>query len=111
VTATPRTGIAVNSNKTSIRPDDPRAVLTGNQLVRTAQHIFGVHPRACHDTRRQLTALPYILMCGLRDGDIELVVHPGLQTLFTTLRFSFSECAPMISSSQLMTPMTMTRAT
>src|SRR2546423_12842709 len=60
---------------------DARAIRSRNQLVRFAQHALGMPPVGAHHRRRQLGALPQILVPRLGDGQAEAVVHAILQTL------------------------------
>src|SRR6267378_6732310 len=63
------------------RIDDARAIRSGDQLVRLAQHALGMTPVRAHHGGRQLGALPQIVMPRLGDGDVETVVQPILQAL------------------------------
>src|SRR5467141_3064978 len=63
------------------RIDDARAIRSGDQLVRLAQHALGMTPVRAHHGGRQLGTLPQILMPRLRDRHVEAVVHSILQAL------------------------------
>src|SRR2546423_1653334 len=69
------------SEKARARVHDPGAVRGFHQVVRLPQHALGVPPIGRHDARRQLGALPQVVVGRLRGRDVEAVVETVLQAL------------------------------
>src|SRR5256714_1073038 len=69
------------SEKARARVHDPGAVRGFHQVVRLPQHALGVPPIGRHDARRQLGALPQVMVGRLRGRDVEAVVETVLEAL------------------------------
>src|SRR6266480_3275022 len=74
-------GRRIMSEKARARVHDPGAVGGFHQMVRLPQHALGVPPVGRHDARRQLGALPQVMVVRLRGRDIEAVVETVLEAL------------------------------
>src|SRR2546422_10541073 len=60
---------------------DAGAVGALHQPVRLPQDLLGVGPVGAHHSRRQLGALPQVLVVRLRRRDVEALVQPVFETL------------------------------
>src|SRR5205814_435720 len=74
-------GRRIMSKKARARVHDPGAVGGLHQLVRLPQHALGVPAVRRHDARRQLGALPQVMVGRLRGRDVEAVVETVLEAL------------------------------
>src|SRR5437660_331569 len=69
------------SEKARARVHDPGAVGGLHQMVRLPQHALRVPAIGRHDARRQLGALPQVMVGRLRGRDVEAVVETVLEAL------------------------------
>src|SRR5947208_6911090 len=74
-------GRRIMSKRARARVHDPGAVGGLHQLVRLPQHALGVPAVRRHDARRQLGALPQVMVGRLRGRDVEAVVETVLEAL------------------------------